>query len=124
VTSPIDRTAAGISTATRAVEDVFYVSVGAGVLAVQSAQVRRRELRDRLTEQIEDAQQALDRLRAGADDGLRIVGHQVDEVIGHVEERLPGGARELLGRGRAVGADARQSVHQALRPPVSSTAET
>jgi hypothetical protein len=110
----------GLSTATRAVEDAFYVSVGAGVLALQSAQVRRRELSSRLAAQFEDAQQAVDRLRAGADDGLRIVEHQVDEVLEHVEERLPESARDLLNQGRSVGSEARDAVHGLLRPdPVS-----
>jgi hypothetical protein len=89
-----------IDSATRAVEDAFYVSVGAGVLAVQSAQVRRRELQNRLAEQLEDAQETVIRVRAGADDGLRVVEHQMDEVFGHIEERLPEGAGELLSRSR------------------------
>lgn len=109
-----------VSTATRAVEDVFYVSVGAGVLAVQSAQVRRRELRARLAGQFDEARQAVDRLRIGADDGLQIVAHQVDEVLDHVEERLPGNASDLLTRGRSIGTEARTAVHGVLRPaPVS-----
>jgi hypothetical protein len=89
-----------IDSATRAVEDAFYVSVGAGVLAVQSAQVRRREFQARLAEQLEDAQATVSRVRAGADDGLRVVEHQMDEVLGHVEERLPEGAGELISRSR------------------------
>jgi hypothetical protein len=107
---------AGVSTATRTVEDAFYVSVGAGVLALQSAQVRRRELRARLTDQLDDAHQAVDRVRTGADDSLRVVEHQLDEVLGHVEERLPDPARTLLLKGRSAGAEARQRVHGMLRP--------
>ncbi|MEL7209549.1 MAG: hypothetical protein AAGK32_15150 [Actinomycetota bacterium] len=47
------------SDATRAVEDAFYVSVGAGVLAAQRAQVRRRELEARLEEALDDVESAL-----------------------------------------------------------------
>ena len=115
-------TTASITTATRAVEDAFYISVGAGVLAVQSAQVRRRELQARMAEQFEDAQGTVDRLRAGADDGLRIVEHQVDEVLEHVEERLPPTARELLDKGRTASAEARQTVHEVLRPSAARPA--
>lgn len=116
MTNPIEIGNAGLTTATRAVEDAFYVSVGAGVLALQSAQVRRRELRTHLAEQLDDAQRAVERLRSGADGGLRIVRHQVDEVLGHVEERLPEGPRDLLVRGRAAGAEAGPAAPDALRP--------
>ena len=115
---------ASLTKATRAVEDAFYISVGAGVLAVQSAQVRRRELQARLAEQFEDPHGTVARIREGADDGLRIVEHQVDEVLEHVEERLPPTARELLDKGRAAGAEARQTVHEVLRPSTTEPAPT
>ena len=108
MTSPV-----GIDTATRAVEDAFYVSVGAGVLAVQSAQVRRRELQARVAEHVDEAQQAFTRLRSGADDGLRVVEHQVDEVLDQVADHLPDGARDLLTRGTSA-------VFSRLRAPASS----
>jgi hypothetical protein len=44
------------------VEDAFYVSVGLGVLAVQQAQVRRRELEKLLTRLRGDLQERTTRL--------------------------------------------------------------
>jgi hypothetical protein len=44
------------------VEDAFYVSVGLGVLAVQQAQVRRRELEKLLTRLRGDLQEGTTRL--------------------------------------------------------------
>ena len=92
----------GIDAATRAVEDAFYVSVGAGVLAVQSAQIRRRELQARLADHLDDAQHTLTRLRTGADDSLRVVDHQVSEVLDQVDDHLPDGARDLIDRSRTA----------------------
>ena len=69
---PLMAPAPDLRVVTRAVEDALYVSVGTGVLAFQAVQVRRRELRARLT---------------GALDGI--------------EAHLPGPARELFDRARA-----------------------
>lgn len=105
-----------LTTTSRAVEDAFYVSVGAGVLAVQSAQVRRRELQNRLGEHLDEAKPNIDRIRVNADEGLRVLEHQVDEVLEQVEEAVPSGVSVLISRGREVGQDARSLVHGFLRP--------
>lgn len=47
---------------TRLARDVFYVSVGFGVLAFQKAQVRRRELHKQLLEASETARGHLEGL--------------------------------------------------------------
>ena len=69
-------------------KDLFYVSVGFGILAFQRAQVARRELDSR---------------RAGME-------RAVDAVLDHVQGRLPPPADKLMAQARSTACAARRQV--------------
>ncbi len=79
--------------------DAGYTAVGFGVLAVQKAQVHRRELTKALSSDLT----AL----VGGKAGARRLAHQIDRavdpILDDLEERLPSPARRLFHRARAAG---------------------
>lgn len=66
-------------TVTDVARDAFYVTVGAGVLAFQKAQVQRQELTKLAKTQLEEA-------RGNAEKGLEEAKDQFDSVSGTVSE--------------------------------------
>jgi len=65
-------------------KDAGYVAVGAAVIAVQRAQVRRRELE----RQLADAGQQIDKLTATLDDARKLVEERVESLGGQLETRV------------------------------------
>jgi hypothetical protein len=84
---------------TKALKDAAYVTVGLGVLAVQKAQVRRRELTKQVESQL-----------TGTTEHLQKVARQVEErvtpLVDQIEQALPGAARDLVKQARTAARDA------------------
>ena len=122
----VDWSALARSVAKRA-EDALYVGVGAGVLAVQRAQVRRREVAKALNARAlagrEEATSLTDVLRQAAgdqlrslDQGLAAAEERVDAVLDQVETQLPSPARDLLHQLRESGRAARDQFRSLVSP--------
>lgn len=118
--------------------DVAYVAVGLGVLGFQRAQVRRRELTQRITTTLQGltqqldrvtqdlagataaAQQQMDRLGTLPTDLARTLGEVADRVealiakvevlVEPFEQRLPSPAREVVQQARSQVTTARQQL--------------
>lgn len=105
-------------TATEFARDAFHVAVGAGVLAFQKAQVRRREFEKRaegslgdVREQAEKsfgaARSQLDTVNDLVEDRVKMVEERLgaleerlESVLGELEGRLPEQARDLVKQAR------------------------
>jgi len=83
---------------TKTLKDAAYVTVGLGVLAVQQAQVRRRELTKQVESQL-----------SGTTEHLQKVARQVEERVSplfdQIEVALPGAARDLVKQARTAARD-------------------
>jgi len=83
---------------TKTLKDAAYVTVGLGVLAVQQAQVRRRELAKQVETQL-----------AGTTEHLQKVARQVEErvspLVDQLEVTLPSAARDLVKQARTAARD-------------------
>jgi hypothetical protein len=113
--------------------DAAYVGIGFGVLAFQKAQVQRVELQKRLESSVGEAKGGFGKLNEDVQDRLKLVeerlealGKQVDaaaddfeerldKALDEVQERLPEQVKELFGKARAAGKDARAQVRQLVR---------
>lgn len=102
-------------------KDAAYVAVGLGVLGVQRAQVRRRELQkalegpiNGLRPHLKQARVGLGRLTRELDDRIDPVVTEVDTRLGAAEERLGYPARELLAQARLQARDARARIRSCL----------
>lgn len=112
------------------VKDASYIGVGFGVIAFQKAQVKRQEIRRAVQSQVADTRHGIDRLTEGADDRFAMVEERlsalsgqlddlyasvessVDEVLEHVEVRLPEPARDLFHTARGVAKEASDSLRE------------
>jgi len=83
--SPLDSLT---ESATDIARDAFYVTVGAGVLAFQKAQVRRREIQKLANDRLGSAKEQAEKSFATAKDQLDSVNTLVDDRVKQVEERL------------------------------------
>jgi hypothetical protein len=114
-------------------KDIFYVTVGAGVIAFNKAQVGRRELTKAVTAQVDEAKARLDlddasdlleqakaqiqKLVESAEDQVKVVEDRLSAVeeryealLDEVEARLPEQARDLFKQSRDAAKDARTQV--------------
>jgi ElaB/YqjD/DUF883 family membrane-anchored ribosome-binding protein len=112
---PDPRTAA--EDLTKLLKDAFYVTVGLGVIAVQRAQVRRRELRKQVSGQVDDAKAQLQSLTKLFEDRVKTVEERLEGVetrfeslLEQLEERLPEQAREVAKQARTAAKEARTQV--------------
>lgn len=98
---------AGPADLTKSLRDAAYTAVGFGVLGLQRAQVRRRELADQLQSQRPELEAQLDQARDQLADlardlerriepALVDVSQRVEPVLEHIEARLPEQARAPL----------------------------
>lgn len=101
------------------VKDALYISVGAGVLAFQKAQVRRRELRKQLTSQMGDARGQVATVADRVGGSMKTVEAHLDAVeeglgvlLDQVEQNLPEQARDIFHQAREAAKDARGQVRQ------------
>jgi len=114
-------------------KDAAYVGIGFAVLAFQKAQVQRQELQKRFEASVGDAKGGFDKLSEDVQDRIKLVeeriealGKQVDatiddlderyeKVLDQVAERLPEQAKDLFGKARTAGKDARTQVREIAR---------
>lgn len=118
------------------VKDAAYVAIGFGVLAVQKAQVQRRELTEQLQTQVidqaraqlNDARENLEKvtqdttsqwekLSGTVEDRVKLVEERlsdledrIDQVLDQVQAKLPESAAELVSQARDAAKDARAQV--------------
>lgn len=97
-----------------ATRDAAYVMVGFGVLAVQRAQVRRREFADTISnrfgsnkQQVEDLVAAFEARITKLDDAIE---SRVDHAVAMFGDRLPDQAELLLNQAHSVAKTARKQV--------------
>ncbi len=113
---------------TNAVKDAAYVAIGFGVLAVQRAQVQRRELTEQLHEQVSEARDNLDKVTADTsaqweklsgtvEDRVKLLEERIadledrlDSILDDVEAKLPEQAADLVKQARVAAKDAREQV--------------
>ncbi|MGD9999841.1 MAG: hypothetical protein AB7L17_19495 [Ilumatobacteraceae bacterium] len=107
--------------------DAAYVVIGFGVLTVQQAQVRRRELVDSLSErsvvrqlgitreQIEDLVHKVEHRLATLDDRLMGLESRIDAAVESTVERLPEQAGQLVDQAHQVAKAARKQVRAMVR---------
>lgn len=106
------------ATVTDVARDAFYVTVGAGVLTFQKAQVRRREAEKVAGEQFaeakaqaeksfETAKTQLNQVNELVEDRVKLVEERLgtledrlETVLGDLEDKLPEQARDLVKQAR------------------------
>jgi DNA anti-recombination protein RmuC len=113
--------------------DAAYVGIGFGVLAFQKAQVQRQELKKQLETSVSEGKAGFGKLGEDVQDRLKVVeerlealGKQVDaaaddfeerldKTLDELQERLPEQVKDLFGKARAAGKDARSQVRSLVR---------
>ena len=88
----------------KTLKDAAYVTVGLGVLAVQKAQVGRRELTSRVEAQLNETGEQVQKI-------ARLVENRVQPVLGQLEAALPETAKDLVKQARDA---AREALVQLL----------
>jgi len=104
------------------VRDAAYVVIGATVLAVQQAQVRRRELTAEMNERFGTNKGQLDEVVSTVESRLgdltarlETFEAKLDGAVDRLEERLPEQAGALLSQAHGAAKAARQQVRGILR---------
>ena len=119
---------------TKVLRDALYITVGAGVIGFQKAQVGRRELTDAVTKQVAEAKGRFDGLSGSNDlleqakvqvqklvvsaedqvkvveDRLSVVEERYEALLDQIETKLPEQARDLFKQSRDAAKDARTQV--------------
>jgi hypothetical protein len=110
----------------RLAKDVVYVTVGFGVLAVQRAQVQRREMCQQVSDQIDAGKGQVEQISKTVeaqfksfDERLTAVETRIDALLDQVQDRLPEQAQEIMTQAR----DAARTMRKQLRSRVG-TAES
>ena len=105
----------------KALQDAFYATVGAGVLTVQHLDGIRRQVTEQFTDRfgtqsVPARTRSLSSCRlsrsncAPVDDRAKVLEGQIDTLLDSVQDRLPEQAGEALARARKVPADARRAA--------------
>jgi flagellar capping protein FliD len=102
-------------------KDAFYVTVGLGVLGYQQLQVRRNELKQRLSErldsrkgQMDDVAKAFEARISALDERIQAYETKLDNVVEQVKDRLPTPAGDVLAQAHETARSARQQVRGLL----------
>jgi ElaB/YqjD/DUF883 family membrane-anchored ribosome-binding protein len=121
------------------VRDAAYVYIGFGVLAFQKAQVQRKELQQKLEASLGDAKGGFGKLGEDVQDRLKLVEERLEalakqadaaaddfeerleKALDEVQERLPEQVKDLFGKARTAGKDARTQVRQLVKTAGSKT---
>ena len=105
-----------------AVRDAAYITVGFGVLAVQQAQVRRRELVKALSErfgasrtQVDDMLSSVEAQLAKLDERFDALEAKLDTTVEQLEGRLPDQAAAFVGQAHDFAKAARKQVRGLIR---------
>jgi len=114
INETISTTAKEVANAAR---DLGYVVIGASVIGLQKAQVRRQELRKNLADPLAGAEQRLEGVRGDLATAFQEADARVEEVIGRIEavfvpleDRLPEPARDLAKQLHSQARDARAQL--------------
>jgi hypothetical protein len=112
------------------IKDAAYVGIGFGVLAFQKAQVQRQELQKRFETSVGDAKGGFGKLSEDVQDRIKLVEERLealskqvdaaaddfeerlDKALDQVQERLPEQAKDLFGKARNAGKDARTQLRE------------
>ena len=105
----------------KALQDAFYATVGAGVLTVQHLDGIRRQVTEQFAdrfgtqfgagkEQVAQLVQAVEEQLRSVDDRVKVLEGQIDTLFDSVQGRLPEQAGEALARARKVSAEARRAA--------------
>lgn len=105
-----------------ALRDAAYITIGFGVLAVQQAQVRRREIVKTLSErfgtskaQADDLLTSMESQLSKLDERLNALETKLDSSVEKLEERLPEQAAALVGQAHDIAKAARKQVRGLIR---------
>ena len=124
------------------VKDAAYVGIGFGVLAFQKAQVQRQELQKRFEASVGEAKGGFGKLSEDVQDRIKLVEERLealskqvdaaaddfeerlDKALDQVQERLPEQAKDLFGKARTAGKDARTQLRELAKTatPAKATA--
>lgn len=103
-------------------EEALFVGVGLGLLAVQRAQVRRRELLRHLGPRFGDARTVIagatghvERRVKALEERLDDLDERVEAVLDRFETRLPEPARGVAAQARRAARDARTQIRDLAR---------
>ena len=114
-----------------AVRDAAYVTVGFGVLALQQAQVRRRELVRSLAErfgaskaQVEELLAKFETQIAKLDDRVVAVETKIDATVEKIEDRLPHQAAAVVSQAHGLVKAVRNHVRNLVRNSTDSSTAT
>ncbi len=109
------------------VRDAAYITIGFGVLGVQQAQVRRRELVKSLTErldtsrletrkaQLEEMLDTIETQMQQLDSRLDSFEEKLDSTVAKLEARLPEQAAQVVGQMHTAAKTARRQVRGLVR---------
>jgi hypothetical protein len=87
----------------KTLKDAAYVTVGLGVLAVQKAQVGRRELTSRLETQLTETSGQVQKF-------AREVEGRLQPVLGQIEGAVPASAKDLVKQARDAAREAQAQL--------------
>ena len=111
-----------------AVRDAAYVTVGFGVLALQQAQVRRRELVRGIAErfgvgktQVEELLAKFETQIAKLDERVVAMETKIDATVEKIEDRLPHQAAAVVSQAHGLVKAARNHVRNFVRNSETST---
>ncbi len=111
-----------INDVTRTLKDAAYVAVGFGVIAVQRAQVRRRELEKHFEVSGEALREQLARVADEVEERLEPVVEAVDAQLDQLEVLLPDQAKVLLRQARTTAKEAGAQLRQRATPRTDGSA--
>ena len=102
---------------TKVARDVAYVAIGLAVVAVQKAQVRRREFTQTVNDQVagtkpqlEDIMSTVEARLASIDSHIESLEGKLDEAVSDLEKRLPERAGAILVQAHDIAKAARKQV--------------
>lgn len=101
-------------TVAKPVKDAALVAIGFGVLGWNKAQVRRRELAERLGDRTAEVRTQLAKAADELEERFEPLVDAVDSRLDQLEEQLPGQARDALKTARTVAKVAQRSLRSRL----------
>jgi hypothetical protein len=99
---------------TKTLKDAAYVAVGFGVIAIQKAQVRRRELEKQFGTSGAQLREQLVKAAAELEERSKPVVEAVETSLDQIEERLPEQAREYFKQARTTAKEAGEQLRARL----------
>ena len=98
-----------------ALRDAAYITVGFGVLTVQQAQVRRREVVKALADRFGASKGRIEELLTTAEARIKGIEQRFDTAVEKLEGRLPQQAAAIVGQAHDLAKAARSQVRSRVR---------